>query len=63
MGRKVGTWENKKNHNKCLKLKFLDEIEEKLKFMATNDYSSSLKEKVLTISKNLSQSSSDTYIM
>jgi len=35
MGSKFGTRENKKNHNRCLKSKFWDEIEEKLKFTAT----------------------------
>ena len=35
MGHKFGTTENKKNHNRCFKLKFWEETEEKLKFTAT----------------------------
>ena len=65
MGRKFGTRENKNNHNTCLKSKFWNEIEEKLKFMATygNNNTHTNELQYSTVSENVSQSSSDTYIM
>jgi len=71
MGRKFRIRENKKNHNRCLTPKFLDKKEEKLKFTAmycnnntpTNELQYQFEAKLLSISKTLSQSSSDAYIM